>query len=335
VSRSSARRRLGITALLALASLALAMASGSVWIAPGRLVAVLFGAETGVHADIVLGLRWPRAAAAFAAGGLLALAGALMQTLLRNPLADPYVLGLAGGAGTGALGAMLAGWQASFIVGAAWSGALLSVVLVLVLGSRTLFVAGSGGETEQPLRLLLIGVALATGWAALIMLVLSAAPDASLRGMIFWLMGDLDGAESFAAPAVALALLLAAALALARDCNVFMRGADAARTLGVPVARLRLLIMLIASAATAFAVTTVGTIGFVGLIVPNAVRIALGNDQRLALPACVMGGGALLVMADTLARSVLAPTQLPVGAVMAVAGVPAFIYLVMRRRGRR
>jgi iron complex transport system permease protein len=331
VSRASALRTLAIALLIALGALAIAIASGSEWIAPGRLAAILAGKEHGIHADIVLGLRLPRALAAFSAGGLLALAGALMQILLRNPLADPYVLGLAGGAGTGALGAMLAGLQASLVIGCAWSGALLAVVLVLALGRRSLLVRATGREADQPLRLLLVGVALATGWAAAIMLVLALAPDASLRGMLFWLMGDLDGAEAFAPPAIALTLLLAVALALGRDCTVLIHGADAARTLGVPVERLRLALMLFASAATAFAVTTVGTIGFVGLIVPNAVRIALGNDQRLALPACVLGGGALLVLADTLARTVVAPAQLPVGAVMALVGVPAFIWLVVRR----
>lgn len=330
--RASALRAIGLGALCALGALALACASGAEWIAPDRLVAVFVGTQTGIYADIVLGLRLPRALAAFCAGGLLALAGALMQILLRNPLADPYVLGLAGGAGTGALGAMLASLPASLVIGCAWSGALLSVVLVLVLGRRSWLIGVSGRETDQPLRLLLIGVALATGWAAAIMLILALAPDASLRGMLFWLMGDLDGAEAFATPALALVLLLAAALALGRDCTVLMRGADAAHALGVPVERVRLTLMLLASAATAFAVTTVGTIGFVGLIVPNAVRIATGNDQRVALPVCVLGGGALLVLADTVARTIVAPSQLPVGAMMAVMGVPAFVWLVVHRR---
>jgi iron complex transport system permease protein len=334
VNAARALRGLSVATVVALAAFGLALASGSEWISWRRLFAVLTGAEAGIHADIVLGLRLPRALAAFVAGGLLALAGALMQILLRNPLADPYVLGLAGGAGTGALGAMLLGLQTSLVVACAWAGALASVVLVLALGSASLLVPTPGREADQPLRLLLVGVALATGWAAVIMLVLALAPDASLRGMLFWLMGDLDGAEAFAPPAIALALLLAAAVVFGRDCNALLRGANAARTLGVPVERLRLALMLLASAATAFAVTTVGTIGFVGLIVPNAVRIALGNDQRLALPACVLGGGTLLVLADTLARTVVAPAQLPVGAVMALIGVPAFVWLVVRRAPR-
>lgn len=324
-------RGIGAAALIALAALAAAAASGSEWIPPARLLAIVTGQDSGIYADIVLGLRLPRAFAAFAAGGLLALAGGLMQILLRNPLADPYVLGLAGGAGTGALGAMLLRLAAPGVTALAWLGALASVALVLGFGAPRAAAPG-GREIDQPLRLLLVGVALATGWAAAIMLVLALAPDASLRGMLFWLMGDLDGAEAFGPALVGLVVLLGAALVCARDCNVLMRGADQARTLGVRVDRLRLAIMLLASAATALAVTTVGTIGFVGLIVPNAVRIALGNDQRFALPACVLGGGALLTAADTLARTVVAPTQLPVGAVMALAGVPAFIWLVVRRR---
>ncbi len=334
MSRAPALRGIGACVLLALASLALAAASGSEWIGLRRLLAVFTGAETGIHADIVLGLRVPRALAAFAAGGLLALAGALMQILLRNPLADPYVLGLAGGAGTGALGAMLLGLEAGLVLGSAWAGALVSVALVLGFGRRSLLLGAGGREVDQPLRLLLVGVALATGWAALIMLILALAPDAGLRGMLFWLMGDLDGAESFAPALSGLAVLLLAALALGRDCNVLMQGAASARTLGVPVARVRVAIMLLASAATALAVTAVGTIGFVGLIVPNAVRLVLGNDQRIALPACVLGGGALLTAADTLARTLVAPSQLPVGAVMALAGVPAFIWLIVRRQDR-
>jgi iron complex transport system permease protein len=286
-----------------------------------------------VHAQIVLGLRLPRVLAAFAAGGLLALAGALMQILLRNPLADPYVLGLAGGAGTGALAAMLFGLPSVLVVAGAWGGAAASVLLVAAF-ARTGQAVGPVHAIDEPLRLLLVGVALATGWGAAITLILALAPDASLRGMLFWLMGDIDGAESFAAPWVALAALCAGAVLLGRDCNVLLQGAEVAHTLGVDVRRLRFAIMLLASVATAFAVTTVGTIGFVGLIVPNAVRLVLGNDQRLLIPAAVLGGGALLVAADTLARTLAAPIELPVGAVMALLGVPAFVWLVVRRRER-
>jgi iron complex transport system permease protein len=315
------------------AALAWGLASGSEPIGLVRVLRILAGAHEGVHGDIVLGLRLPRVLAAFAAGALLALAGALMQILLRNPLADPYVLGLAGGAGTGALAAMLFALPAALVLGGAWSGALLSVLLVAALGRsrRPGFAARAG---QEPLRLLLVGIALATGWGAAITLILALAPDASLRGMLFWLMGDLDGAEAFELPGCVLLLACAAAVLLGRDLNVLMRGPEIAHTLGVPVERLRLAIMLLASAATAAAVTTVGTIGFVGLIVPNGVRLLLGHDQRVVMPACALGGGTLLVFADTLARTVAAPLELPVGPVMAALGVPAFVWLVVRRGER-
>jgi iron complex transport system permease protein len=320
-------------AAAAFAAVLWGLASGSEPIGFSRLLRIFAGAESGVHAQIVLGLRLPRVLAAFAAGGLLALAGALMQILLRNPLADPYVLGLAGGAGTGALAAMLFGLPSVLVVAGAWGGAAASVLLVAAF-ARTGQAVGPVHAIDEPLRLLLVGVALATGWGAAITLILALAPDASLRGMLFWLMGDIDGAESFAAPWLALAALCAGAVLLGRDCNVLLQGAEVAHTLGVDVRRLRFAIMLLASVATAFAVTTVGTIGFVGLIVPNAVRLVLGNDQRLLIPAAVLGGGALLVAADTLARTLAAPIELPVGAVMALLGVPAFVWLVVRRRER-
>ncbi len=320
-------------ATAALAAFAIALAHGSESISLLRLWRILTGGEGGLHAEIVLGLRMPRALAAFGCGGLLALAGALMQVMLRNPLADPYVLGLAGGAGTGALAAMLAGLGATAVTASAWAGALVSVALVLGL-SGTSFRLGLP-QADEPLRLLLTGIALAIGWAALITLALALAPDASLRGMLFWLMGDLDGAEDFWPPLIGLVVLTTAAFVLARDFNVLGLGTGRAYTLGIATARVRLYAMLIASAATAFAVTTIGTLGFLGLIVPNAVRLVAGNDQRVVLPVSALLGGALLVIADTVARSALAPLQLPVGAVVALGGVPLFVALLARRRGEQ
>lgn len=328
-------RGLGMALLLSVVAIVLALASGSESVSLERLWRILIGAEAGVYSEIVLGLRMPRALSAFACGGLLAFAGALMQVMLRNPLADPYVLGLAGGAGSGALAAMLGGMSTLVVLGGAWAGALTSVVLVLAFGRRTFRLRRADAEADDPLRLLLTGVALATAWAALITLMLALAPDARLRGMLFWLMGDLDGAESFVPASLALVVLLGLAMAIARDLNVLARGADLARTLGVSVERVRLCVLLLASAATAFAVTTAGTVGFVGLIVPNAVRLLVGNDQRLLLPMCTLVGGALLTAADTIARSALSPLQLPVGAVIALAGVPVFIWLLTHEGARR
>ncbi|RPI45483.1 MAG: iron ABC transporter permease [Betaproteobacteria bacterium] len=329
-----AARGLVLALLIAVVAILTALASGSESIPLDHLWRILTGAAVDVHSDVVLGLRLPRALSAFACGGLLAIAGALMQVLLRNPLADPYVLGLAGGAGTGALAAMLAGLSSAAALGSAWAGALISVVLVLVFGSNSFRTGSAVTEAGEPLRLLLTGVALATGWAALITLMLALAPDARLRGMLFWLMGDLDAADALGLPLLGLAVVLGIAMVLAHELNVLVRGADFARALGVSVERVRLCVLLLASGATAVAVTTAGTVGFVGLIVPNAVRLLAGNDQRVLLPICALAGGALLTAADTLARSALAPLQLPVGAVIAVLGVPVFIGLLAQRRPR-
>ena len=326
---------IAIALLIAVAALVAALAFGTEIVPPQRIWLIFVGDEASIHADIVLGLRMPRALTAFACGGLLAVAGALMQVMLRNPLADPYVLGLAGGAGTGALAAMLAGVGSVGVLAGAWAGALASVGLVLTFGGSSFRGGALGVQGEEPLRLLLTGVALASGWAALIALALALAPDASLRGMLFWLMGDLDGAESFGLPLSGLAGVLLLALLLARDLNVLSLGADVAHALGVSVGRIRLCVLLLASGATALAVTACGTLAFIGLIIPNAIRLVCGNDQRLVLPMCALCGGAFLTAADTVARSALSPLQLPVGAIIALAGVPLFIALLSVARAAR
>jgi iron complex transport system permease protein len=280
--------------------------------------------------DVVHNLRWPRAMAAFATGGLLAVAGALMQVLLRNPLADPYVLGLSGGAAVGALVAMLAGLAGAALGAAAFAGALLSMAIVFALAHRDLAGHALSADADVSSRLLLTGIVLAAGWSALVTLLLTIAPERELRGILFWLMGDLGGATTYVPALVALAAAILVLLPSSRALNVMLRGPVVAQSLGVPVARMRRTLFVIASVATALAVTTAGTIGFVGLIVPHALRLAVGNDQRVLLPACALAGGALLVLADTLARTVIAPQQLPVGAVTAVIGAPVFIALLLR-----
>jgi iron complex transport system permease protein len=328
------RRTLLIWSCLAAAALvafAVALATGSTRLALADLLHALAAPGDGIAGEIVMQLRLPRALAAFAVGGLLALAGALMQILLRNPLADPYVLGLSGGAAVGALGAMLAGLGAVAMNAGAIAGALAAIALVFVFARRDFTRQQTLGVLDASPRLLLTGVIMAAGWGALITLILTLAPDAKLRSMLFWLVGDLNGAESWA-PAL---LVLAAALALtypaARDLNVLLRGEALAHALGVRVAPLRRLVYVVASVATAFAVTTAGAVGFVGLVVPHALRLALGNDQRMLLPASALAGGTLLLLADTAARSLLAPQQLPVGVITALVGVPAFMLLLLRK----
>jgi len=322
-----------LLAAAAAMSLFAALALGSVRVGGREIIDALAGGS-GMQQDIVRLLRLPRALAAFAVGGLLALAGALMQVLLRNPLADPYVLGLSGGAAVGALGAMLAGLGALAVNLGASAGALLAVALVFALARRDFAHQQMSGALEASPRLLLIGVIMAAGWGALITLILTLAPAARLRGMLFWLMGDLNGVDSWAPAMLALALALALTYPVARELNVLLRGEVLAHALGVRVAPLRRRLYLVASVATALAVTTAGAIGFVGLVVPHALRLALGNDQRMLLPASALAGGTLLLLADTAARSLLAPQQLPVGVITALVGVPAFMYLLTRRPER-
>jgi iron complex transport system permease protein len=319
------RRALAVLALLAvlsLTSLAVALAVGSIALPLGDVFAALAGAETATQ-PIILELRLPRALAGFACGGLLALAGALMQVLLRNPLADPYVLGISGGAGVGALAAMLLGLAGIGIAGLSFVGALAAMLLVFGLAH------GDGSWTQT--RLLLTGVVVAAGCGAVVALILTLAPEQKIHGMLFWLMGDLSQATAVLPALAVLVVALAATLPFARELNLLARGAEQAATLGVAVPKLRRLVYAVASLTTAVAVTTAGSIGFVGLIVPHLVRLAIGNDQRLLLPASVLAGGSLLVLADTLARTIVAPIQLPVGVLTALIGVPVFLYLLGRK----
>ncbi len=312
-----------VLAVLAAASMAIALVVGSVAIHPLDVFDALRAPAGGLDADIVRSLRLPRAINAFATGGLLAVAGVLMQVLVRNPLADPYVLGISGGAAVGALGAILAGAAGLVVPGAAFVGAALSTALVLALGR-------SGG-TWMPTRLLLVGVIVAAGWGAVVTFMLAVAPDQRLRGMLFWLMGDLAHASGGATALAALAVGALAALVLARKLNLLAHGDERAAILGVEVAPTRLAVFLLASALTAGAVTTAGTVGFIGLVVPHLVRLASGHDHRVLVPGAALLGGGLLVLADTLARTVLAPQQLPVGVVTALVGVPLFLFLLARR----
>ena len=322
-----------ILSLSALASLVVAVAAGSTSIPFADVLGALVSGESSSTAEVVRQLRLPRALAAFATGGLLAIAGALMQVLLRNPLADPYVLGVSGGAAVGALGAMTLGLGAMLVSVSAFVGALASVALVFGFAQRDLAQLEAPTAADPSPRLLLTGVILASGWSAIIALLLTIAPEAKLRGMLFWLMGDLAGADNYLPALVALPLIVAFAFPLSRECNVLLRGPVIAYALGVHVARLRVALYALASLATALAVTTAGAVGFIGLVIPHALRIVIGNDQRLLLPASALAGGTLLVIADTAARTVLAPQQLPVGVLTALLGVPTFMLLLMRRSG--
>ncbi|RPH99625.1 MAG: iron ABC transporter permease [Lysobacterales bacterium] len=321
----TAQRRLLflLLALLSAASVLAAAAIGSVSLGWDQWWSALTGPESE-FGELVWRLRLPRAAAAWTVGALLSLSGCLMQVLLRNPLADPYILGVSGGASFAALCGMSAGVAAALSPALAWAGALLSILIVFSLAR------GEGPWSGT--RLLLTGVVTASGWAALISLLLTLGPDGSLRGMLFWLIGDLSYAHL---PWWALFILIAIFIicfGMARSLNVLAMGETTARLLGEPTRKLLWAVYLLASVLTATAVSIAGNIGFVGLIVPHLMRLLVGSDHRVLLPASAMFGGLFLVFSDTLARTVLAPRQLPVGVVTALLGVPLFLLLLNRAR---
>jgi iron complex transport system permease protein len=337
-SRPGARQRAwsilsGLT-LLALLCILGAGAIGSVSLSPSDLLSGLGDMLRGAPASLaatLLQLRLARALTAFVTGGALALAGVMMQALLRNPLADPYVLGVSGGAAVGALAAMLFFTAVWIIDIAAFAGAISVALLLFLLAYRDL----RGGVTEGNASLLLLtGVIVASGCGALVTLMLSIAPDSRLRGMVFWLIGDLSGAQLRWLPFLVLVAASAFALRAARAVNVLALHADVAATLGIRAGSLRQGLFLCAAMLTASAVSTAGSIGFVGLIVPHACRFALGSDHRLLLPSATLAGGIFLVLADTVARCVLAPQQLPVGVITALIGVPVFLIQLHHIRRR-
>ncbi len=315
---------LGVLLVLSISAVAGALFIGSVTLPAGDILAALTGTGQEPSRSIVLELRLPRAVAAFCVGALLALAGALLQVLLRNPLADPYVLGTSGGAAVGALLAMLLGLSGLGSSVGAFGGALLSTVLVFGLAR--------GGGDWSPTRLLLTGIIMASAWGAFIAFILTIAPEHNLRGMLFWLMGDiLPGDLPWPALMVLLGLLILSWL-IARPLNLLARGELQATTLGVAVTPLRYALYGLAALATATAVTLAGAVGFVGLVVPHLIRLAGGRDHRILLPASVLAGGTLLTVADVLARTLWAPHRLPVGILTAAIGIPLFLFLLLRQR---
>ena len=324
------KRRYGalFAGLIVLTGIALliALASGSADISFAEMIRALRGSASEQTQSLVMDLRLPRALTAFAVGGLLAVAGVLMQVLLRNPLAEPYILGSSGGAAVAALLAIMLGLGSIVVDLAAFGGAMAATLLVFSIAH------GTGSWT--PARLLLTGVVLAAGFSAATTLLLALSPDQNLRGMLFWLMGDLSFAYEPARSLWLLAALTGTATLAARHLNVLARGELQAAIVGVPVTGFRYLVFGAAALATAISVTTVGVIGFIGLVVPHLVRIIAGSDHRVVVPASALAGGILLVIADTLARTIMAPRQLPVGALTAAIGVPLFLILMSKNRDR-
>lgn len=316
-----------VLALTTVASLLLALHSGSIDISWHEILSSFYSEQQNLQQQLVQELRLPRALGAFITGGLLALAGALLQVLLRNPLADPYVLGISGGAAVAALLGIMVGASALVISGSAFVGAFCSMLLVFGIAH------GQGSWT--PTRLLLTGIVLAAGWGAMINFILTISPDQTLRNMLFWLMGDLGYVQSTTPGFIVLLLGLLISLPIARSLNILSQGELQAASLGVETRQLRIIVYLLASMLTATAVTMAGSVGFVGLVVPHLIRMMGFSDNRILLPAAVLFGGSLLILADTLARTIIAPQQLPVGVISAAIGVPLFLFLLYRGQVQR
>ncbi|MEU0659481.1 MULTISPECIES: FecCD family ABC transporter permease [Streptomyces] len=294
----------------------------------------LGGDATGlspIRDGIVWNLRLPRTLLAAVCGAGLALCGAVMQSLLRNPLADPFVLGVSSGASTGAVVVVVLGFGggALSVSAGAFAGAVCSFAAMLLL-SHVL-----GGTTD---RVVLSGVAAMQLFSALTSFVVVTSADAeTTRGVLFWLLGSLGGAgwTDVWLCLAALALGLAVCLGHGRTLDAFAFGQDAAATLGVDVARARAVLLCVTALLTAALVSSAGAIGFVGLVLPHAARALTGPGHGRLLPAAALGGAVFLVWVDTLARTVIAPQEVPVGVVTSLVGVPAFVLVLYRTRRTR
>jgi iron complex transport system permease protein len=295
------------------------------------LAALSIGSVTNADSAIIYQLRLPRVLAAFAVGGLLAMSGSLLQVLTRNPLAEPSVIGVSGGASVGALAVLMMGGAGPiWVAGGAWMGAVVVMLLLWAL---------VGGYATHPSRLLLAGVMIATGCGAISTLMITFASNVAMPGMIHWLMGDLDSILSLEAVGAILSLwfiVLVVLWRLAPKIHLLQLGTDKAVTLGVDVTSLQWIIVLLAALSAAAAVSVAGSIGFVGLLVPHILRAFIikkhGPDQKFLLPASAFLGGSFLVLSDMVARTVIAPSQLPVGVITALIGVPSFLWLLSRLR---
>jgi iron complex transport system permease protein len=317
------------------ATCVISLAIGSVHIAVGRVFYSLLDALTGGHSLspqenlIIFSVRLPRIIFAGIVGASLSLSGVVFQALLRNPLADPYVLGISGGSALGAIIGIVLG-AGSFYLGVpflAFCGALVTVLLVFIVagGSRGVLLDNS---------LLLAGVVVNSFFSAAILFSLTIVNSMELHSISFWLMGDLSSATWKEITVAALCLLVGFAIIYtqARKLNLMVQGEETARQLGVNVRRTKYILLVVTSLITAVAVALAGIIGFVGIMVPHMMRLVFGSDHRLLLPAAALFGASFLAVTDTLARVILAPAELPVGVITALCGAPYFIFL-MRRKG--
>lgn len=324
--------RLVVLSTLVVCSMLLALRLGAVPLSTRDVLNALAGTGDATVTTIVRELRLPRAFQAALVGAALAVSGATFQALLRNPLAEPYILGVSSGAAVGAVLTVVTGWSLRFIWAlplAAFAGAIFSMLLVF----RIAFSVGRALDTRV---LLLSGVVLSSFLVAIIWLVLTFADTESVRSAIFWMMGSHSGASwrSVGMLVACLVPALAVLFALARPLNLLAIGESTAAYLGTSVERTKWVAFATATLLTAASVAVSGTIGFVGLIVPHVIRMIWGGDNRALLPCSALAGAAFLVAADTASRTLAGANELPIGIVTALVGVPFFVWLLRRPTSR-
>jgi len=326
----SHRTRVVLLGLLPLAALVIGVLLGSERLAPGQVLAALGGGGDSAIRTIVVDFRLPRVLLALVLGGGLAVAGATFQALLRNPLAEPYILGVSGGAAVGAVAVLALGLTTA----GSWSlplAALVGALVAIVLVFRVASVGGRGSHIDVRV-LLLAGVVVGAFFSAVIALILALSSARTVQTAVYWMMGSLttsDWGEVLIATAYtlpAIGLLLARARAL----NAISVGEESALYLGVDVERVKWFSLIVASLITAAGVSVAGIIGFVGLVVPHTLRLAIGADHRTLLPLSFLVGGAFLASADVVARTAMPGIEIPIGVVTAFVGVPIFLLLLRR-----
>jgi len=316
--------------LVLVAAIIICLSIGVVSIPFDQVISILLGGGSERDRHIILNLRLPRVLLGVVVGASLAVAGATMQGLFRNPMASPSVIGISAGA---AFGASLA-----LVLGVSWvSGAFAIPAMAFLFAFITLFLVYAVSRDRRgyvPVEtLLLAGIAIGALFNALVSALQYFAGD-KLSGVVFWLMGGLNNATwdqiLISIPAVILGCSII--MTLSRDLNAIMVGEEQAGNLGINVNQVRMVLLLAASLVTAIAVSVAGTIGFVGLIIPHVLRILVGPDHRVLLPASIIGGALFMVATDTLARTIISPAELPVGIITSIMGAPFFIYLLMSRK---
>ena len=333
------RRALSVFAILIVGLFAcslMAMGVGSEKIPLGQIVTALISKLTGTvsslsrEQDVILfSLRLPRIAMAIGVGAALATAGAGFQALLRNPLADPYVLGVSGGAALGSITAIIFASELSYSISYirplfGFAGAAIVTMIVYRLGKRE----------DDPAHLVLAGVVMSTFLSSVIVLMTTMADNVKLRNITLWLLGDLSSGEIEGTIFLIITVAIGAAILITQSqaLNLMMVGERDAFALGVETARVRWMVHITASLLTGAAVSAGGAIGYVGLVTPHLVRLAAGVDNRLVIPASALLGAIMVLIADTVARTALSPRELPTGAITAMVGAPVFIYLLLKSR---